>query len=303
MRGLTRIVAGVVIAMATVAMAPSALAQEQGSPRAGTLRFSETGPDAESPRTGADAPPARGAQAPTEPPTVEITDGTFTDDDPEVTFEVSNCASNSVTAESPIFASFSYAPDTRTGTADIRQGTESGTYPLTITCQGQPPSEGELTVNAGASDDGEISARITDGTFTDEDPEIRIEVTGCESDEVTADSPIFASSSYDEDTGVVTARIEEGTESGSYDLTVTCEGQPTLEGEIEINAGGTGGGGGGSDGGSTPRGGVDTGYGGTADGSPPGADGSPAAGWLLVPLLGATGAGLIVLRRRHASDR
>lgn len=297
MQGLKRFVAGGLIAMATVAIAPSALAQAQDPGPAGTLSLSETGREAESPRPGADPPPARGAQAPTEPPTVELTDGTFTDDDPEVTLEVSNCASNVVTAESPIFASSAYEPDTMTVTADIVQGTESGTFPLTVTCQGQAPAVGELTVNAGSSDDDEITARITDGTFTDEDPEIRIEVTGCESDEVTAESPIFASSSFDEETGVITARIEEGTESGSFELTVTCEGQPTLEGEIEISAGGDG------DGGSMPRGGVDAGHGGTADGSPAGADGSPPAGWLVLPLLGATGAGLMVLRRRQGTDR
>lgn len=300
MQGLKRFLAGGLIAMATVAIAPSALAQAQDPGLAGTLSLSETGREAESPRPGADPPPARGAQAPTEPPTVELTDGTFTDDDPEVTLEVSNCASNVVTAESPIFASSAYEPDTMTVTADIVQGTESGTFPLTVTCQGQAPGVGELTVNAGSSDDDEITARITDGTFTDEDPEIRIEVTGCESDEVTAESPIFASSSFDEETGVITARIEEGTESGSFELTVTCEGQPTLEGEIEISAGGDGGD---DDGGSMPRGGVDAGHGGTADGSPAGADGSPPAGWLLLPLLGATGAGLMVLRRRQGTDR
>lgn len=302
MRGFNRVVAGVLVAMATVAIVPSALAQEQDSVRASTLRFSETGP-AESPRPGADAPPARAAQAPTEQPTVEITDGEFTDDDPEVTFVVSNCASNSVTAESSIFASSAYDPGTRTVTADIVQGTESGSFPATVTCQGQPPLEGELTVNAGSSgDDEEISVAITDGTFTDDDPEIQLEVTGCESDEVAAESPIFADSSFDEESGVITAQIEEGTESGSFELRVTCEGQPTLETEVEINAGdGEGGGGGG---GSTPRGGVDAGYGGTAGGSPAGADdGSPSAGWLLVPLLGATGAGVIFMRRRGATDR
>ncbi len=302
MQGSKRFVAGALIAMATVAVAPSALAQAQGSGPS-TLRFSETAPDAESPSPGADAPGARAAQAPTEPPTVEITDDEFTDDDPEITLVVANCASNAVTAESPIFASSAYDPGTRTVTADIVQGTESGAYPLTVTCQGQPPQEGELTINAASSDDDEISARVTDGTFTDEDPRIRIEVTGCESDDVTAESPIFASSSFDEDTGVITARIEEGTESGSYDLTVTCEGQPTLEAEIEINASGSGSGGGDGDGGSTPRGGVDAGYGGTADGPPADADGSPPAGWLLLPLLGAASAGVILLRRRHGADR
>lgn len=302
MRGFNRVVAGVLVAMATVAIVPSALAQEQDSGPASTLRLSEMGPETESPRPGADAPPARAAQAPTDPPTVELTDGEFTDDDPEVTFVVSNCASNSVTAESSIFASSAYDPGTRTVTADIVQGTESGSYPVTVTCQGQPPAVGELTVNAGSSDDEEITIS-GQGTFTEEDPEIIITVTGCDSNEVTAESPIFDSSSFDEETGEITAQVEEGTESGSYPLTVTCEGQPTLETEIEVDTGGDDDGGDGGGGGSTPRGGVDAGYGGTADGSPSAADGSPRAGWLLLPLLGATGAGLIVLRRRHGTDR
>lgn len=292
MRGLTRVVAGVLIGMATVAVVPSALAQEQDSAPASTLRLSETGPEAQS----ADGPSGRAAQDASQPPTIEITDGTFTDEDPEVVFEVSNCASNAVTAESPIFTSATYDPAAMTVTADIEQGTESGSFPLTVTCQGQPPLSGELTINAGPSDDDEeITARITDGTFTDEDPRIQIKVTGCDSNEVTAESSVFSSTSFDEDSGVITARIEEGTESGSFPLTVTCEGQPTLEGEIEISAGGDDDGGDG-DGGSTPRGGVDAGYGGTADGP-------PAADWLLLPLLGAVGAALIVLRRRGATGR
>lgn len=293
MQGLKRFVAGVLIAMATVAIAPSALAQEQDSPPASTVRVSETGPESRSLRPGADVPPARAAQDSSQPPDFEVTDGAFTDDEPEIVLAISNCASNVVTAESPIFASATYDPAARTVTADIEPATESGSFPVTITCQGQPSLNGELTIDGGSSDD-EITVSA-EGTFTDEDPRIRITVTGCDSNEVTAESPIFDSSSFDEETGVITARVEEGTESGSFPLTVTCEGQPTLETEIEIDTGDddSGDGGGGT---TTPRGGVDAGHGGTAGGS-------PDAGWLLLPLLGATGAGLIVLRRRHATDR
>ena len=260
-------VAGVLIGMAMLATAPSERAQ---------------------------------AQAPTDPPTFGVnTDGEFTNEDPRVAFTIANCASNVVTASSPVFTSASYDQATRTVTANIIPGTPTGTYPLTITCQGQPTLNAQYRVffNPMSSEiESQVGARVRDGRFTAEDPRITIVVENCRSNNVTASSSIFSSTSYDRDRRLVTARIKRGTRSGSYGIRINCRGQATLSGRIRILGTSAGGGGVGGGGGSTPRGGVDSGLGGTAGGS-------PTAGWLLLlPLLGAGGL-TVVLRRRNAAGR
>ncbi len=148
----------------------------------------------------------------------------------------------------------------------------------------------------GGSQQQELQVTITDGTFTSADPEITFEVTNCESNEVDAESSIFAGTSYAPDTKALTATIAEGTESGTYEVTFTCAGEPDLTRKIEISKTSPSPSPSPSDEDQTtevPEGGVQTGGGGTADGV-------PAAGWALLPLAAAPA--LIALRRRGARE-
>lgn len=146
--------------------------------------------------------------------------------------------------------------------------------------------------DAETAQQDQLQVVVTDGSFTSADREVAFEVTNCDSDQVGAESTIFASTSYDAETNILTATIEEGTESGTYKVTFTCEGHPDLTREYQISKTVPSPSPGDGDDQTTevPEGGVETGGGGTADGV-------PAAGWALL-----AAPALIALRRRGAGE-
>lgn len=79
---------------------------------------------------------------------ISFTDGQFTEDDPRIRFRVSNCRSNNVIARSPIFSSIAYDRGSRIVTARIERGTKSGSYPLVVTCAGQPALRARARINS-----------------------------------------------------------------------------------------------------------------------------------------------------------
>lgn len=84
---------------------------------------------------------------------ISFTDGQFTEDDPRIRFRVSNCKSNKVRARSPIFSSISYDRGSRMVTARIERGTKSGSYPLVVTCAGQPALRARARINSSLDRD------------------------------------------------------------------------------------------------------------------------------------------------------
>lgn len=225
---------------------------------------------------------------------VTITDGRYTDRDRAVAFRVEGCTADDVRAQSEALSTQTYNPVNDTLTARVADDTESGTYDVTFTCSDPQVSQTEsYRFNEGSSPipPPRITIDFTDGAFTDDDRRIAFIVRNCRSNVVSARSPIFSSSSYDRSLRVITARIEQGTRSGSYSLVVTCRGQPTLRTRARISASGSDDGD--DDDGAFPRGGVDTGLGGTAaeaTGSSGDSGAGTAIGWVLlavaIPSLG-----------------
>lgn len=103
---------------------------------------------------------SRGAAEPEPDPEISIsfTDGSFTGADTRIRFRVRNCRSNDVRARSPIFSRSSYNRRTRMVTANIEEGTRTGSYRLVVTCRGQATLRTEARITAsglGGDSDGD----------------------------------------------------------------------------------------------------------------------------------------------------
>lgn len=75
---------------------------------------------------------------------------------------------------------------------------------------------------AGAAQEEVLQIFPSDSLFTDADPRVAFRVEGCTADDVTAASEAFASSTYKPADDVLTARIADGVDDGTFDVTFTC---------------------------------------------------------------------------------
>lgn len=193
------------------------------------------------------------------PLTVEVVDGKI-GKDRQISATVKNCVSGDLTVSSKpeAFAKTDWNDEKNLLTATLKKGLEPGDYTVTFDCAGQEPLVRDTTLTedqlpdideGGNGDNGNgggktespkptherLSFVITDGFFTAKDRGIAFKVRNCESNQVTASSPVFSSTSYNKKSHVVNAQIKRGTEDGKYKLTVTCKGQKPVNTKITIS--------------------------------------------------------------------